>query len=108
MGARRRTRAPRQLHTPGFGGAEIPDVDLGEGRHCHPRTYGYVAADEGAVMRRRSLVTSLALVAALVVACAEDRSDEDRSAGDPRPNIVVIMTDDQTLASMSVLTKTEG
>jgi arylsulfatase A-like enzyme len=58
------------------------------------------------VLRRRSLIIGLAMVAALVVACAEDRSDEDRPAHDSRPNIVVIMTDDQTLASMSVLTKT--
>ena len=44
---------------------------------------GYVAADMSAVMRRRSLIIGLALVAALVVACAEDRSDEAAPPGTP-------------------------
>jgi N-acetylglucosamine-6-sulfatase len=57
------------------------------------------------VLRRRFLIVGLAVVAALVAGLAWDRSDEG-SAGDSRPNIVVIMTDDQTLASMSVLSKT--
>jgi N-acetylglucosamine-6-sulfatase len=58
------------------------------------------------VTRRRLLTIGLGLVAVLVVAAfavVEVRSDEEHR----RPNFVVLMTDDQTLASMAVLTKTE-